>query len=198
MTLSNVDITSFNQIEIDFYFYVSSMENGEDFWLRYFDGLNWTTVDSWISGDNINNNTFYNATVFLNSSQYNFATNAGFRFQIDASNRTDYIYIDQVTITGTSGSQAKNPTNMLVEIESQISDLNKNILLYPNPVKDDILNIEMLDVKQFSYKITNITGRTIMNGNSQGVINVSNLKSGMYFIEIKIEDETIIKRFIRE
>lgn len=198
MTLSNVDVTPFNQIEIDFYFYVSSMENGEDFWLRYFDGSTWTTVDSWISGVNINNNSFYNATVFINSSQYNFATNAGFRFQIDASNRTDYIYIDQVTITGTSGSQAKNPSNMLVEIESQISDLNKNILIYPNPVSEDILNIEMLEAKQFSYKITNITGRTIMNGNSQGVINVSNLKSGMYFIEIKNEDEIIVKRFIRE
>ena len=110
----------------------------------------------------------------------------------------DYIYIDQVTIRGTSGSQAKNPTNRLVEIENQLSDLNKNILLYPNPVSEDFLNIEMLEAKQFSYKITNITGRTIMNGNSQGVINVSNLKSGMYFIEIKNEDEIIVKRFIRE
>ena len=57
------------------------MENGEDFWLRFYNGSSWTTVGTWVRGSGIENNNFYEATITLTASQYNFAVNSGFRFQ---------------------------------------------------------------------------------------------------------------------
>ena len=71
------------------------MESGEDFWLRFYNGSSWTTVGSWARGTSFENNNFYSATVTLDSSSYNFATNSQFRFQCDASANADHIYIDQ-------------------------------------------------------------------------------------------------------
>ena len=143
MTLSNIDVTPYSQIVVDFYFYVFSMENGEDFWLQFYDGSSYITAASWVTGSGIENNNFYNATVTLTPAEYNFAVNSGFRFRCDASGNQDHIYIDQVTITGTSSSRGE--TNSLALMgslnEGDISELDLRI--YPNPVKGDILNVEL-------------------------------------------------------
>lgn len=198
MTLSNVDITPYSQVEVDFYFYVHSMENNEDFWLRYYNGSSWSTIATWTRGVNINNGTFYNATVTLTQAQYTFATNSGFRFQNDASGNNDQIFIDQVTITGTNSS--KGTVNNLVAVGSVISSeegFEEDFLLHPNPVKGNLVNIKLPDSNAFTYRIMNMMGQTILKGESQGQINVSSLKSGMYFIEINDGEEIMTKKFIR-
>jgi hypothetical protein len=198
MTLSNIDVTPYSQVVVDFYFYVFSMENGEDFWFQFFDGSNYITAQTWVAGTDIINNTFYNATVTLTPAQYSFAINSGFRFRCDASGNNDQIYIDQVTITGTSSG--KGDINNLVAIKTLDSNNNgfeDDFKLYPNPVKE-ILNIELLEQDNFSYKIMNMIGQTVMLGDSSGKINVNDLKSGVYFIEINDGEEVMTKRFIRK
>ena len=49
MTLSNIDVTPYSQVVVDFYFYVFSMENGEDFWLQFYDGSSYITAATWVS-----------------------------------------------------------------------------------------------------------------------------------------------------
>ena len=198
MTLSNIDVTPYSQIVVDFYFYVNSMENGEDFWLQFYDGSSYITAQSWVSGSGISNGSFYNATVTLTPAQFNFASNAGFRFRCDASGNNDQIYIDQVTITGTTAGRGH--INTLIEVGTQKSDITfeEDFKLYPNPVHGDILNIELPQVEPFSYRILNLVGRIIQDGNSEGKINVSNLKSGLYFIEVNDGDEIMLKKFIKK
>lgn len=174
------------------------MENNEDFWLRYYNGSSWSTIATWTRGVNINNGTFYNATVTLTQAQYTFATNSGFRFQNDASGNNDQIFIDQVTITGTNSS--KGTVNNLVAVGSVISSeegFEEDFLLHPNPVKGNLVNIKLPDSNAFTYRIMNMMGQTILKGESQGQINVSSLKSGMYFIEINDGEEIMTKKFIR-
>ncbi len=197
MTLSNIDVSPYSQVEVDFYFYVYSMENNEDFWLRYYNGTSWTTVSSYTSGIDMNNNTFYNATVTLDSNQYSFVSNAGFRFQNDASAKNDYIYVDQVTITGINGAAARNQGDKLT-IVGKLYPVLSNIKLFPNPVNGNILNIELLEEKLFTYKVFNVAGQIILKGNSKGSINVQELNSGMYYIEINTLDEVITKKFIKQ
>ncbi|MBE9489965.1 MAG: T9SS type A sorting domain-containing protein [Bacteroidetes bacterium] len=197
MTLSSLDLTPYNQIEISFYFYANSIENGEDFWLRYHDGLSWTTVASYVSGIDFNNKTFYNATVILDAVQYNLAANGQFRFQIDASNKNDLIYIDQVTITGLGGGMARGFTNSITSINI-IESNTLDFLLYPNPVKEDILNIKSKGNNNMSYRIINMVGQTILKGNLSSKINVDNLKPGMYFIELIDGEEIMTKKFIKQ
>jgi len=197
MTLSNIDVTPYSQVVVDFYFYVFSMENGEDFWLQFYDGSSYITAATWVRGSGIENNNFYNATVTLTPSEYNFAVNSGFRFRCDASGNQDHIYIDQVTITGTTSSRGESNSLTLMGSlnEEGISELNLKI--HPNPVKGNILNVELPEGGKFEYVIKNMLGQTITKGDSNGQINVSNLEAGMYFIEVNDGDEILTKKFIR-
>ena len=48
------------------------MENGEDFWLRYYNGSSWSTVATWARGTSFQNGNFYVATVTLeDTNSYN-------------------------------------------------------------------------------------------------------------------------------
>ena len=204
MTLSNVDLSPYAQVEVDFYFYVRSMENNEDFWLRYYNGSNWTTVATWTRGTDIENNTFYNATIVLSASQFNFANNSGFRFQNDASGNNDQIWIDQVTISGISSTSTIQ--NSIIPLgtgntgfasnESDFEDLD--VVIYPNPVSGNNLNVVLLDYNGIYYRVMNMLGQTVDSGQLKNrQVNVENLESGMYFIEINDGEEVFIKKFIR-
>ena len=79
------------------------------------------------------------------------------------------------------------------------TSFEKDFLLYPNPVKGNILNIKLKEAIDVNYRILNISGQTVASGrmiNDQ--INVESLKSGVYFVEINDGDEVMTKRFIRE
>ncbi|WP_250433720.1 reprolysin-like metallopeptidase [Hanstruepera flava] len=199
MTLSNIDVTSFSQVVIDFYFYVRSMENGEDFWLRYFDGSSWNTVATYVSGSGINNNTFYQGTITITPSQYAFVSNAGFRFQCDASGNNDQIYIDQVTITGTNSSRGE--INQLIalntlDVDDDFGD--QEIMVYPNPVKGNVLNVKLPGNQDATYTIVNMLGQTVSKGNSISNVDVSTLEAGVYFIKVNEGEEVITKKFIKQ
>jgi hypothetical protein len=198
MSFINVDVTSFSSIEVDFYFYVFSMENGEDFWLRFFDGSQWITAATWVAGSNIQNNNFYNATVTLTPAQYNFAVNSGFRFQCDASGNQDQIFIDQVTITGISGT-VRGKSDKLEVVGYQPSEIltEDDFEIYPNPVKGNILNVFVPNIDQFEFRVMDLLGKVILNGKSTGSIDVGNLEAGVYIIEVNDGDELITQKFIK-
>lgn len=204
MTLSNIDVTAFTEVEVDFYFYVYSMENNEDFWLRFYNGSTWSTVQTWTRGIDINNNTFYNATVTIPASQYNFAANSGFRLQCDASGNNDQIFIDQITITGIAGSSRGSNNNLIALGENfdrgvSITNLFENDLrIYPNPVKGDILNIKLSnESKIISYRIISPLGQTVSTGKTKKEVFVNHLEAGVYFIEINDGIEITTKRFVK-
>lgn len=101
MTTDDLDFTSYSSVDITFDFRAVSMENGEDFWIRYFDGSSWTTVATFARSTDFNNDTNYiNQTVSINSGTYTFAANSRFRIQCDASANGDDVYIDNVLIEG--------------------------------------------------------------------------------------------------
>lgn len=96
MTSPSYDLSGLAAVEVSFYFYPNSMENGEDFWLRYNDGSGWQTVATYARGTDFQNNTFYTATVTLDGGSYNLSDNGRFRFQCDASGNADQVYLDEV------------------------------------------------------------------------------------------------------
>ena len=200
MTSPTLDLRSYNQVEVEFYFYAYSMENGEDFWLRYYNGSSWTTVATYASGTNFNNNTFYTATVTLDASQYNFASNSQFRFQCDASNNADYVYMDQITITGL-GSGTRTGANTLQPLRTMNEEtLNseEEFLMYPNPVKDGTLYIKTFSDKNVSYRVINMLGQTVVTGKTTTEINVAKLEPGMYFLEINDGEDVMTRKFIKQ
>ncbi|WP_353777308.1 M43 family zinc metalloprotease [Winogradskyella sp. 3972H.M.0a.05] len=198
MTSESFNLTAYNQVEVKFYFYANSMETNEDFWLRFNNGSGWTTVATWAQGPSFNNNTFYSATVVLNDSEYNFGSNSQFRFQCDASANADQVYIDQVTITGISGSGSRQNTTELIRTLNEEVTSEEDFVLYPNPVKSQ-LNIKMLDNNDaINYRIINMLGQTVQEGKTTQIIDVENLRSGIYFLEVNDGDEVLTKKFIKE
>jgi len=97
------NLAAYNTVTVEFMFRATSMETGEDFWLRYFNGTTWTTIAQYVSGTDFNNNIVYTRTVTINGP---FSSNARFRFHNDAGDTSDRVYIDAVRISATtSGNQ---------------------------------------------------------------------------------------------
>jgi len=203
MTSETFNLSSYDSVEIEFYFYANSMENGEDFWVRFYNGSSWSTVATYARGTNFDNNTFYTATVVLNAADYTFATNSQFRFQCDASGNNDQIYIDQVTIRGINGTGAtSNSINSLgsYTTTSTDGDLEVDFRLFPVPAKQ-FINIGLIDnAENATYKIVNMLGQTVSSGklNTTSRVNISKLQSGLYIVEVNDGEETMTRKFIKE
>jgi len=81
-----------------------------------------------------------------------------------------------------------------------ISDLEKNSLIniFPNPSSDFItVNIPL----NSDIEIVNINGQVIRkfkNSQSQTKIDISSLTNGIYFIKVKVNSETIIRKIIKQ
>src|SRR5690554_2344101 len=73
-----------------------------------------------------------------------------------------------------------------------------NLSIFPNPVSDKLFIESDLDELN-SVIITDINGRTILSENTKNLkeVDVSNLKSGLYFIRIESPSGNITKKFIK-
>ncbi len=207
MTSPNIDLSAYTSAEISFSFIGRSMENNEDFWVRFYDGSSWTTIQTYRRGTDFNNNTFYTASVTINSSDYNFASNARFRFQCDASVNNDRIYIDEVIITGDTPPVARRAgaTNLAVLDSKDAIDLYaptlseqdqeetkeiKSLKVFPNPTSD-WLTVQWADQKMAVQELR------LMNANGQLMENIqvddrqisveldlSDYQKGIYFLQV--------------
>ena len=208
MTSSVYDVSGASSIEIEFYFYAWSMEVGEDFWVMFYDGSTWNVVAAYARGTSFNNNTFYVATVTLTSANYNFPSNAQFRFRCDASGNQDHIYIDAVTVTTTGSGALVEPGQTIValgEVPDPVIEETSlaiqptgDIQVYPNPT-NDVLNvvassrfeqvriIDMQGVELYAAKSDNLTSS----------INVSKLGPGLYIVMILQEGRWIPTKFVK-
>ncbi|MFV8357994.1 T9SS type A sorting domain-containing protein [Flavobacterium sp. XS1P32] len=73
-----------------------------------------------------------------------------------------------------------------------------NSVLYPNPVSGDIMNITLVD-DNTPYRIINILGQEVGVGTvKNSTISVEKLNSGTYLVEILVENQRIVKRFIKQ
>ena len=207
MTLNNVDVSGYNQIEFKFYFYPNSMENGEDFWVRVNDGSGWQTVATYASGTSFTNNSFYSATVNLNAADFSFNSGFDFRIQCDASANADRVYIDEVTITGiSSGARiAQGLTQTITKVGSAnesrlMNDLDEDgFSAYPNPATSE-LSVSSEDMIN-SMRIYSITGKLVSNQKvnaNQAQVDVSSFQPGIYMISIETEEEVMTKKFIKQ
>ncbi|MEZ5009806.1 MAG: T9SS type A sorting domain-containing protein [Chitinophagales bacterium] len=209
MTLNNVNVTGYNELELTFFFYAYSMENGEDFWVRVNDGSGWQTVAAYASGSSFSNNSFYTATVVLNSADFSFNSGFDFRFQCDASGNADYVYIDEVTLTGINSGVARNTTYSLAKVDSPVPaavDLIKSITLedneiyvYPNPAKDFITiesNFENSVVRV--YALSGALVKEVNVESKTGTIDVSELRAGTYIIQAESSEGVAINKFIKQ
>lgn len=212
-TTDNLDLSTYDEVTVSFGYYPRSMDNvNEDFWLQVSTngGSSYTTVEEWNRGDEFENNNFYTDAVVIPGP---FSSNTRFRFRCDASGNSDWIYLDDIVITGCTttpnGSGAGNnfEPEVLVEDEvEEIEELEKTIqelILFPNPT-DNILNVgfELMNNSDVKMVVMSLTGEMIdirdlklEEGTQQIKLDVNRFNSGIYFIHLITKDERISKKF---
>ena len=83
-----------------------------------------------------------------------------------------------------------------------ISNYENNIKIYPNPVNDRLYVETQTLTQTLTIEIYDIYGRSQILRNSEtqqlsNSIDVSNLKSGVYFVKVRTEEGDIVKRIIK-
>lgn len=94
----------------------------------------------------------------------------------------DDVYLHEDTLTETEVANLYSASTLSIDD----LDNNEKFNVYPIPVYNN-LNITGLS-KPVTYLISSIEGKTIKNGVFQESIDVSDLKSGLYFLQVETKD----------
>ncbi len=111
-----------------------------------------------------------------------------------------YGEVEDYTVNITSNLVKSLDTNLTTEeVEEETNALDLELSVYPNPVKET-LHVKSKGKGDFAYRVVNMLGQEVSKGTSiTNGINVSNLETGMYLIELNADNEkSITKRFIKE
>ncbi len=131
-------------------------------------GASWSTLGSW-SNQNWSSRFQRKTFSMSNSSAYRY-----YRLNI-TKNRSNY------TMTQLCEIELIGPNSKKSAI-AKINDGVENISIYPNPVQD-ILNVNGLS-KNTPIRVYSVSGEVINVSNTEGKVDLSDLKTGMYFLEI--------------
>ena len=73
----------------------------------------------------------------------------------------------------------------------------QSLRIYPNPASD-FINIEMLNtnLKDYSFNITDLSGKVLIQSENSKRIDISKLSSGIYFGTMTVEDQKLTKKIV--
>ena len=110
MSTSDLALSGYSEVKVDFWYYTVSMETGEDFWLQISTdgGGGYTTVQAWVADTDFSNGSFYQESVTITG--YTLTDITRIRFRADASNNNDDVYIDEVVVSASTGT-AEDPAS---------------------------------------------------------------------------------------
>ena len=176
-----VDITSAASFNFDYHMYGSSNMGTIDLEISDDDGATWASI--WDESGN-KGNSWLSASVDLSA-----YAGSGVRLRFNRVTGGTWkadIAIDNISIT-TSGSR-----------DGDISSDNATVFkIYPNPVNGGTLNV-VLSSEGTGYTIYSISGQVVQQGAYSATLDVANLATGMYIIEVQTEGESLVERFIKE
>ncbi len=131
-TLAKVlDLTSYNKLKIGFTYFTTGFSGNEKFALLYSDdGENWQTIKDFVTDDVTHEGLRKTIELSLDKNQFSFTRQALLRFQVDASDALDNVYIDNVSIFASSGLIDSEITANYAIKGSPYNDSLSNYLLY--------------------------------------------------------------------
>ncbi len=110
----HADTAEYAKMSIDFWWRARSMENGEDFWVNYYDGSTTHRLATLVIGTGeYSNNVFYHTICSFDETEYGaFTDSAQFRIQCDASGNYDDVYLDEIYINASTESRLDYDFNL--------------------------------------------------------------------------------------
>jgi len=169
--------------------------------LKTTDGINWTNTALGNAGQ------IFNKVVFVNNKTGYIVGNGGKIFTTTdtgdswsemtsgtANVLRNFDYSNNVRIAVGDGGVIMRLVDTSTS-NQQLAD-NKQLELYPNPVKD-ILNITTnADVKSFT--IRDLTGKTLLVYYAQPTINMAHLSKGVYLLQVQTAEGLIEKKVMKD
>ena len=84
------------------------------------------------------------------------------------------------------------------EIEFKLNKLVDHPFVYPNPIID-VLSISNFDFENYNFRIFNFESEPVLTGKSDNKsINISNLPSGLYFLEVNANGNVYTFKIIKD
>ncbi len=204
-TTDNLDLSHYEEITLIFTYLARSMDNpNEDFWLQISldGGETFGTVEEWNRGDEFENNIRYYESVTIPGP---FTATTKLRFYCDASTNSDYVYLDDIEITGCYLPQdlPEGPSKAVVPAESAPVAVG-GINVFPNPVREFLsVNFELDYEANAQIVITDLQGRTIKHqdyvarkGANQTTFKVGTYIEGIYVLHLITSKERRSKKFV--
>ena len=136
--------------------------------------------------------------LFITPLEYKLSRNSG--DTIIKVNHNSTIENYTFTIPGTITAVTTDPNNWIVNQGTVIQDASlvgisenesiaNQITIYPNPALDALFVTTPISINEkWNYFIMDVTGKLILEGNLVDKIEISNLKSGLYFIQLKSKE----------
>ncbi len=214
LTTDILDLSSFESLEVDFSYIARSMDNSnEDFWFQVSSdgGSSYSTVEEWNLGDEFTNLNRESGFVTVSGP---FTNNMRLRFRCDASGNSDWVYIDDVVITGCqSGSSSSfavaEDAHDQITINPQTKLYNPDtgdFRVYPNPsFVGGRIYVDGLTAEEQVNMITlfDINGKLVFEHQvertnslkNDGVL-LKNVARGIYFVHLNTDLNMYVDRII--
>ena len=99
-----------------------------------------------------------------------------------------------------------NPGEQISNVESQITNENLQFTCYPNPcktslyVKYELYNTEIIEIEVFSItgkRIRNVSVKNEEKGNQEFMLDIQNLKNGIYLLALRTNRGLTTTRFVK-
>lgn len=202
-----IDLSSFQSVKVSFSFYCDDFDSSsEDFWLQISTngGSSYSTVEEWNKNDEFDNHQRKFDEVTINGP---FTSNVRFRFVCDATSNNDFLYIDDVEISGCSNSSSKSfVTNDNSIGSTAIDALDKedlsDVKVYPNPFQEETIVQFEEAIGSGSLTIYNLKGEQVQaqnfeNNTNQITLNTQSLAPGIYFLKIQVGTAVQVQKILK-
>ncbi|MEJ2415841.1 MAG: hypothetical protein P8Y45_02685 [Exilibacterium sp.] len=105
-----VDVTGFQLLIVDFWYFTESLEDGQGFLLQLYDGSQWQTIKRLEKGVNFGNKTFTRDSTTIKTSDYTFSGDMRIRFLSDTQSGASEIYLDDIRLSADTAGDTTGPT----------------------------------------------------------------------------------------
>jgi len=85
----------------------------------------------------------------------------------------------------------------------ELNPIQESILVFPNPAKESLfIDFSSLPELEFSYQLIDISGRTVLSGNSlnsnksQLYLNTGHIQAGLYLLKIKADEFSAVNKIL--
>ncbi|MEO0470290.1 MAG: PKD domain-containing protein, partial [Bacteroidota bacterium] len=194
MTTDDLDLSSFTELTVDFSYYVFSFEGVEDFWLQISTdgGASFTLIEEWNLGDEFNNDERKFDQVVIPGP---FTANTQVRFRADASGNQDWVFIDDVMLSGCTsnpGAAVVSQRNNLPSIEPR----DPIVRAYPNPIDPNLqalqIDLQLSQAEKLHLQLISLQGQVVQQQSLQMQhasetlsLSLPDLAAGVYILRVQ-------------